>query len=157
MHTTDTTMNRHTTLQSSKTIESEENKQKILNKYTGQELENIILSSGQRYATEFLKCFQGFKGGLLSYIQRSIPQRAKSQYTSGKTTRKTVNSFEGKEDTGHTNNRVIKNKGFFPNSIKKQSLYEMTGKNVRGGNKNARAKIIGDSYIEVRVIHTTKK
>lgn len=133
-----------------KYVDNEERREEALSGYTGHELEHLILTSGQNYAIEFLKSFQGFKGGLLGQMQRSTPQRARSQFASDKTVRKGVLSFEGREEGRGS-------EGGVPSLAKRKKLYEAAGKNVRSANKNARARIIGESYIGVINVHSTKK
>ena len=82
--------------------EAENKRYMLLSRYSVQELEDLILTSGKGHALEFLKHFSDFKGGLLTQIFTAVVSRNKSHTTSnGSYNRKNpvINGFEGEGET----------------------------------------------------------
>eukprot|EP00826_Nyctotherus_ovalis_P066203 TRINITY_DN9766_c0_g1_i7.p1 TRINITY_DN9766_c0_g1~~TRINITY_DN9766_c0_g1_i7.p1 ORF type:complete len:279 (-),score=64.37 TRINITY_DN9766_c0_g1_i7:50-886(-) len=65
-------------------LETEQKRKKFLLKYSAQELEDLIVTSGKGFALEFAKYFHEFGAGILTQIRGVMTSRSKSQLTRGK-------------------------------------------------------------------------
>lgn len=65
-------------------LEAEQKRKKFLLKYSAQELEDLIVTSGKGFALEFAKYFHEFGAGILTQIRGVMTSRSKSQLTRGK-------------------------------------------------------------------------
>jgi len=77
-------------------LEGEQRRSKFLLKYSAQELEELIVTSGKGYALEFARYFHEYGNGILTQIREVVKSRSRSQLTKEK---KKTNVDEGENLT----------------------------------------------------------